>query len=58
MREFEEEVALYNDPVLASTLPELLLYDSNADGSVKSASGYAFPPFIVLEKGVTLQVLA
>jgi hypothetical protein len=53
--EWEEEVSLYNDPVLVQTLPELLLADNNAAGLVRSSSGYVFPPFIVLERGITLK---
>ena len=52
--EFEEEVALYRDPALASIMPDLLYANDNESGSVRSLSGYAFPPFFVLERGVTL----
>jgi hypothetical protein len=52
--DFEEEVALYRDPVLKKVLPELLAVTDNADGGVTSRSGYAYPPFFVLERGQTL----
>ena len=53
--EFEEEVALYRKPELASVMPDLLQAHDNAAGAVRSRSGYAFPPFLVLERGTTLK---
>jgi serine/threonine protein kinase len=52
--EFDQKVALYNDPVLRSTLPDLLRADDNASGVTQSKSGYVFPPWLVLERGTTL----
>ena len=52
--EFEEEVALYRDPALACIMPDLLHADNNNAGTVRSRSGYAFPPFLVIERGTTL----
>ena len=48
-------MALYQDPQLRRTLPDLLFATDNADGKVVSQSGYRFPPFFVLERGLTLQ---
>ena len=53
--EFEEEVALYRDPALARIMPDLLYATDNASGAIRSQSGYAFPPFLVLERGTTLR---
>lgn len=53
--EFEEEVALYRTPALASIMPDLLHASDNATGAVRSRSGYHFPPFLVLERGTTLK---
>jgi serine/threonine protein kinase len=48
-------VALYQDPVLKRVLPQLLRASSNAGGAVRSRSGFVFPPYLVLERGGTLQ---
>jgi hypothetical protein len=53
--EFQEEVALYRDPVLRRILPKIWYANDNIDGAVRSASGYVFPPFFVLERGMTLK---
>ena len=53
--EFEEEVALYRDPVLRAVLPAILHANDNANGDIRSQSGYAFPPFMVLERGITMR---
>jgi hypothetical protein len=53
--EFEEECALYRDPVLRRALPDLLHADANAAGALRSRGGTALPPFIVLERGTTLK---
>jgi serine/threonine protein kinase len=50
-------VALYRDPPLRSVLPDLLHADDNAHGTVRSKGGsYKVPPFMVLERGITLRV--
>ena len=54
-QEFEEEVALYQDPVLRAVLPAILHASDNANGAERSQSGYVFPPFMVLERGVTMR---
>jgi hypothetical protein len=45
--EFEEEAALYRNPVLQKVLPEIKHANANADSTVRSQSGYAFPPYFV-----------
>jgi hypothetical protein len=52
--EFEEEAALYRDPVVAQALPALLHAADNASGATRTASGYAFPPHLVIERGMDL----
>ena len=52
--EFEEELALYCDPVLSKALPTVRFSSDNRDCAARSRSGFVFPPFIVLERGVTL----
>ena len=54
-RDFDEEVAQYQDPVLRRVLPDLIHASDNADGSAVSANGFAFPPYLVLERGMPLK---
>jgi hypothetical protein len=51
---FDEEVAQYRDPVLKLCLPDLIHASANADGAVRSARGFVFPPFLVIERGMPL----
>jgi hypothetical protein len=53
--EFEAEVALYRNPVLRRVLPKLRRASDNANGAVRSRSGYAFPPYFVLERGMSMR---
>ena len=48
-------MALYRDITLAATLPAMLHASANDDGGARSRSGYVFPPFLVLERGMTLR---
>lgn len=52
--EFGAEVALYQDPVLREVLPKIIHASENLSGAERSRSGYVFPPFMVLERGITL----
>jgi serine/threonine protein kinase len=52
--EYDEEVGLYERPELRNLLPELLMHSENADRSLRSRSGFTWPPFMVMERGVTL----
>ena len=47
-------MALYKEPALSRIMPELLYATANSDGAVNNRSGYAFPPFLVIERGTTL----
>ena len=51
-------MALYRDPVLKQVLPDLIRANDNANCSVRSRSGVPFPPYLVLERGVTLRTWA
>jgi hypothetical protein len=51
---FEREAGLYADPVLRAMMAATLHISANADGVLVSASGYAFPPHIVIERGEPL----
>ena len=52
--EFHAEAKLYRDPVLRQVLPELRTASDNANGAVRSRSGFVFPPYLVSERGITL----
>ena len=51
---FAVEAEHYRIPAIAATLPPLKLICANTDGAVRSPNGHVFPPFIVMERGVTL----
>ena len=53
-REFADEVAQYEDVVLRAVLPALLHACANADGALRSRSGYVYPPHIVLVRSAVL----
>jgi serine/threonine protein kinase len=38
----------------AQVLPQMLHYSDNSNGAMRSARGYQFPPFVVLERGLPL----
>ena len=46
--EFQEEVALYRDPILRRILPKIFYANDNIDAGARSRSGFVFPPFFVL----------
>ena len=51
---FDCESAFYEQETYRACLPGLVRAASNADGAVASPDGYPFPPFMVLDRGVTL----
>ena len=53
-RAFDQEVAQYNDPILRQCLPQLHFATDNADGAVRSARGFVFPPVLAIERGLPL----
>lgn len=57
-QEFEEEAAHYKSPALAQTLPRLHHASANQAGTVVSRSGFVFPPFFIMERGIPLDTWA
>jgi serine/threonine protein kinase len=53
--DFHRETGFYENGAFSECLPQLMCASDNASGSVVSCSGYRFPPFIALDRGVTLQ---
>ena len=51
---FERENALYRHPQIRETLPPVHGGSSNHDGATRSPSGFVFPPYLILERGVSL----
>jgi hypothetical protein len=51
---FQRELTLYRTPGLHRILPEVHQISPNEDGAIRSQSGYIFPPFIMVEKGESL----
>lgn len=51
---FEREDALYNNKVIRDMMPAVKHIEANANGEVRSASGWPFPPCIVIERGESL----
>ena len=47
-------MAFYEKSIFRACLPELLMATDNATRQHVSRSGYAFPPFMVLDRGITL----
>ena len=52
--DFEKESACYLQDVFRACLPGLQQATLNADQAIVSRTGYPFPPFMVLDRGVTL----
>lgn len=52
---FDAEVALYQDPVLRGMMPATRGFVGNDARDVCAASGYAWPPCIIIERGESLQ---
>ena len=53
-RDFDVELLQYRDPLLRQCLPQLLASDRNTDGTACGSDGFKFPPYLVLERGITL----
>jgi hypothetical protein len=51
---FEREDALYSNKVLRDMMPAVKMIEANADGRIRSRSGWPFPPCIVIERGESL----
>lgn len=52
--DYDHELALYQVPALQRALPRLVRHCANAEQTERSAQGYVWPPYIVLERGATL----
>lgn len=61
-KDFELEEALYAQPDLHPALPVLIDSGPQSDTSsstiIKSKNGFIFPPFLVLERGMSLSECA
>lgn len=51
---FEAERSFYTDSPLGKLLPRLEAMVDNADGSVQDAKGHPLPPFVIMERGESL----
>jgi hypothetical protein len=54
-RDFLEEVDVYSNSPLRHFMPRVLHFESNEDSSIRDPFGGIIPPFIVMEKGDSLQ---
>jgi hypothetical protein len=54
-RDFQEEVDVYRNSPLRSFMPSVLHTESNENCSIRDPFGGLIPPFIVMEKGESLQ---
>jgi serine/threonine protein kinase len=52
-RDYEIEEGMYNAPAIKPLLPDLYA-SGNGNGAVRSRDGFPFPPFLVMERGMTL----
>lgn len=58
LSDFECEQRLYLNQPICHVLPPLQLASDNAAQSFVSQSGWPFPPFLIVERGTTLQECA
>jgi hypothetical protein len=54
-REFEKEVDVYRSSPLRAFMPSVLHFESNDDDCIQDPFGGPMHPFIVMEKGESLQ---
>ena len=45
---------MFRQQAIKAVLPDLFASAANGDGAVRARSGFAFPPFLVMERGMTL----
>jgi hypothetical protein len=57
MRDFELEQRVQADARVRAALPQYHAADANATGAVRSPSGFAYPPFAVMERGALTSTL-
>jgi serine/threonine protein kinase len=51
---FERELELYNNEALEGILPAVVKISTNDDREACTSWGYTFPPFIIVERGESL----
>ena len=51
---FERERELYTESELQAMMPATLAVEDNASGDCKTPYGYVFPPFVIIERGESL----
>lgn len=51
---FQRERALYTEPQLRSIMPATLTVEDNASSMYCTPYGYIFPPFVIIERGQSL----
>eukprot|EP00892_Ulva_mutabilis_P005991 jgi/Ulvmu1/3764/UM175_0012.1 len=51
---FERERELYTESQLKAMMPATLAVEDNACGNCKAPYGYTFPPFVIIERGQSL----
>ena len=54
VQDYRIEEELYGDAAAKAVLPQLFASSANEDGAACSRGGYRFPPFLVMERGMTL----
>jgi serine/threonine protein kinase len=54
LEDYEEEHRMYEVAAVKPTLPQLYASSNNIDGIAQTLDGYVFPPFLVMERGMTL----
>jgi hypothetical protein len=53
--DYEVEVRMFNIPGVLPTLPKLYASSDNTAGRLRGPEGFVFPPFLVTERGQSLQ---
>ena len=51
---FNRELELYANPALEGILPKVYCISANQDGAAKTSWSYVFPPYIIVERGESL----
>ena len=51
---FERERELYTESQLKEMMPATLAVEDNASGNCQTPYGYTFPPFVIIERGQSL----
>jgi serine/threonine protein kinase len=54
-RDYHLEKGFYDNEAFRKCLPHLTHADDNSHGKLVSRNGYRFPPFMALDRGITLK---